>query len=375
MPKDKKVLYTISIAVFAVLLASFFINVQNSRLLTAFLISVLAVLTRIVVRKRTSSSINKREVLLLSSLFGILYVVLIEMTGLVFGFYKNPYFVNAKTLFTTVIPIAIIIVAGEIIRSTLIEQKSRLASIMAFLSCLLAELLAFSNLAGIVNFNLFMDMVGLTLFPAISANVYYHYISKNFGMFPNIAFRIISTLYVYFIPNVTAMEDALLACIKIFIPFVLLFIFSSLYSKRKKNAVKKESKLGVIATVLSVAFFASVAMLISCQFRFAAIVIATESMTGHINKGDVIVYEKYDDQKIKEGQVVVFLRDESKIVHRVVKIEKIGGEVRYTTKGDANEVEDDGYITDADIVGLTDVKISYIGYPTLWLRELLEGSN
>jgi signal peptidase len=112
-------------------------------------------------------------------------------------------------------------------------------------------------------------------------------------------------------------------------------------------------------------------MLISCQFRFGAVVIATESMTGEINKGDVIIYERYDDQTIKEGQVIVFLQDQNRIIHRVVKIENIGGEVRYFTKGDANYSLDDGYITDADIVGLTDVKIAYIGYPTLWLRKLI----
>ena len=37
--------------------------------------------------------------------------------------------------------------------------------------------------------------------------------------------------------------------------------------------------------------------------------------------------------------------------------------------------DDKNYITDADIVGLTDMKIAYVGFPTLWLRELLEGSD
>ena len=80
-------------------------------------------------------------------------------------------------------------------------------------------------------------------------------------------------------------------------------------------------------------------------------------------------------KKIKEGQVIVFLDNQTKIVHRVVRIERIGNEVRYITKGDANESEDFGYITDQDIVGLTDIKVAYIGYPTLWLRSLLENNN
>ena len=127
--------------------------------------------------------------------------------------------------------------------------------------------------------------------------------------------------------------------------------------------------------VVAVAVVVSTAMLISCQFRFGAMVIATESMTGEINKGDMIIYERYDGQTIKEGQVIVFLQYENKIIHRVIKIEHIGNEVRYYTKGDANKEQDQGYITDADIVGLTDIKVAYVGFPTLWLRELLDSSN
>ena len=155
----------------------------------------------------------------------------------------------------------------------------------------------------------------------------------------------------------------------------MLALISSLFEKKKKNAVQKGKKLSVIGTVIVIILIISGIMLISCQFRFGAIVIATESMTGEINKGDMIIYERYDGQTIKEGQVIVFQKNQNNIVHRVVEIEHIGGEVRYITKGDANDGVDLGYITDKDIVGLTDMKVAYIGFPTLWLRELLPSSN
>ena len=327
------------------------------------------------IKKRCSVSINKREVLLLSSVIGVIYAVLVQMSGIFFKFYKNPYFVNLKFFLTIIIPLTVIIVATELIRSILLAQKNSFANVIAFLSCVLAEILAFSNIAGITTFNRFMDLVGLTFFPAISANVYYHYVSKRFGSLPNIVFRLITTLYIYFIPTVSAISDALLACIKIFLPIIMLAIVSALFEKKKKNAIQKGKKLSVVSMLLATLIIVSTAMLISCQFRFGAIVIATESMTGEINKGDMIIYERYDGQTIKEGQVIVFLQYENKIIHRVIKIEHIGNEVRYYTKGDANEEQDQGYITDADIVGLTDMKIAYVGFPTLWLRELLEGSD
>ncbi len=375
MTKDKKVLYSISTLVFAVLLAALFVDFTSSKLLAAGLLLPLAILVRAVVKKRSSLSINKKEVILLCTIIGTLYVVLLQLSGLIFGFYKNPYFVSPMPIFTAILPLAVIVIATEVIRSTLLAQKDSFASVLAFLSCILAEVLSFSNLLSIISFNYFMDLVGITLFPTISANIYYHYASRRFGMIPNIVFRLITTLYIYFLPSVTAISDALFAFIKIFLPIVMLSLISSLFEKKKKNAVQKFKKLSVVGTVFVVLVMVAGMMLISCQFRFGAIVIATESMTGEINKGDMIIYERYDDQVIKEGQVIVFQKNQNNIVHRVVQIEYIDDEIRYITKGDANADIDIGYITDKNIVGVTEMKVSYIGFPTLWLRELLEGSN
>ena len=375
MNKDKKVLYTISIIAFAVLLVIFVVTARNSIIATAIAMALITPAVCFLIKKRSSLSINKREVLMLTTIVAALYVILMLIAGTFVTSYKNPYFVNVERLFELIIPSVIIIIASEIIRYVLLGQKNKFATIMSWLICVIAEVLMFSGIADFENFNHFMDLVGMTLFPAVSSNVYYHYISKRFGTLPNMSFRLICALYVYFIPVYSEIPSALHACIKILLPLVMLALTSALFEKKKRNAIVKGKKASLISMVVAVAVVVSTAMLISCQFRFGAIVIATESMTGEINKGDMIIYERYDGQTIKEGQVIVFLQYENKIIHRVIKIEHIGNEVRYYTKGDANKEQDQGYITDADIVGLTDIKVAYVGFPTLWLRELLDSSN
>lgn len=372
MNKDKKKLYIISFVAFALLLSALFVDLGNSKIVAVCILIPLTLITCLFVKRRRSLSINKKEVLLLSSIISVLYVVLYQMSGLALEFYENPYFVTTEKLLTVILPTAVIIVLTEIIRYVLLAQNDKVVSVITYLTCVTVEMVMFSNVAGITSFNRFMDLIGLTLLPAITANLYYHYVSKRYGMMPNIVFRLITTLYIYFIPMITSMPDSLTSCINIILPIVLLAFVSALFEKKKKNAQKKGKKLGVISTVLTVVIVVSVAMLISCQFRFGALVIATESMTGEINKGDMIIYERYDGQPIKEGQVIVFQDNESRVVHRVVEIANIGGEVRYYTKGDANEDYDEGYRLASDIVGLTDVKISFIGYPTLWLREIIQ---
>ena len=111
-------------------------------------------------------------------------------------------------------------------------------------------------------------------------------------------------------------------------------------------------------------------MLISNQFRYGALVIATPSMSGELNVGDIAIFEQYDDPTIVEGQVIVFEKDGAVVVHRVVDIQTINGRTRYYTKGDANEDLDAGFLYKTDIVGHVNYKIPYLGYPTLWFRSL-----
>ena len=149
-----------------------------------------------------------------------------------------------------------------------------------------------------------------------------------------------------------------------------------LYEKKRKYALGNTSRflriLSIILTICVLVIMIGTVMLISNQFKYGLLVIATESMTGEINKGDVVIFEDYENQSIKEGQVIVFERYGNMIVHRVVDIEIINGNARYYTKGDANEDRDSGFITDAEIRGVASKKIPFIGYPSLWVRQLFK---
>ena len=374
MSKDIKKLYLICSTIFAVLLAAIALDKFGGKIAVALAFVALAALVLLGIRKRASHSVQKREVLLVVLLIGAIFVIALQMSGFFFSFYENPYFINKnqRLWITRIIPSIVIIISGEIIRNILLAQKGWFASITSYFAGVMSEVLLFYQITQINSLYRFMDLIALTIFPAITANVYYHYASRRFGVVPNVVLRLITTLYIYFFATLSAMSDALLACVKLIFPLIMLAIVSSLFEKRKRNAVRKNKRLTVISVILTLVIVIPIAMLISCQFRFGALVIATESMTGEINKGDMIVYERYDKQTIGVGQVIVFLKDNSKIVHRVVEIKNIGGEIRYYTKGDANDDLDEGYRVQDDIVGLTDIKVAYVGYPTLWLRDTIK---
>ena len=370
MSKDKKILYTLSAALILVLLGALFLPAGSARVITALLLAAVAAAVFFLVKKRPILSINKNTVLLLMLAMGAVCLVLYYLTGVHFGFYKSSTPLSLRSFFENILPIATIIIAIEVIRYVLLAQKAKFTWVLAYVSGVLSEVLVFSSLSGITGFNHFMDAVGLTLLPAVTANILYNYLSKNYGVWPGTVYRLIMSLYAYILPVYPSTPDAIFSFAKLIVPLFIYLFISMLFAKGGKKHAKPETLAArIISMALSSIFMISIVMLISGEFRYRAVIIATESMTGEINKGDAIVYEEYGDQYIKEQDVIVYIKSKSKIVHRVVLIERINGENRYYTKGDANEDMDLGYITDADIEGVVLFKVPYLGYASIWLRD------
>ena len=369
---DKKRLYIFSASTLAVLLIAFLIPFDIAgRVITAIAFVFAAVIAYLFIKKRPILSMNKGQVLMVISLMAAVLLMLFYLSGLKFGFYKNPYGLKAQFFFPLFLPTVAVIVSSEIFRYILLAQEDKRAEVICYFACLVAELTVCSTAAvALSSFSSFMTLVAETMFPAVISNLLYQYIAKRYGYAPNIVLRSATSLYVYLIPIVPAMATSLLSFIRILLPIGIYLFIDSLYEKKVLLALGKKSKFAVPITILAVAIMLFVVMVVSNQFYIGAYVIATESMTGEINKGDVAVTTKYTDQPIAEGQVIAFEQSDRVVIHRVVKIEVINGQRRYYTKGDANEEIDTGFITSGNIVGLVNNKIPYIGYPTLWMRAL-----
>lgn len=371
---DKKRLYIFSISTLAVLLTAFLIPFDIAgRVISAIAFVFAAVIAHLFIKKRPILSMNKGQVLMLVSLLSAILLMLFYLSGLKFGFYNNPYGLKAQVFFPRFLPTVAVIVASEIFRYILLAQENKRVEVICYFACLAAELTVCSTAAvALSSFSNFMDLVADTMFPAIISGLLYQYMAKRYGYLPNIVLRAATSLYIYLIPIVPAMANSLLSFIRILLPIGIYIIIDSLYEKKILLALGKKNKLAVPITVLAVAIMLFVVMVVSNQFYIGSYVIATESMTGELNKGDVAISFKYTDQPISEGQVVAFEQNNRVVIHRVVKIEVINGQRRYYTKGDANEGVDSGFITDSNIVGLIDNKIPFLGYPTLWMRSLFE---
>lgn len=376
MNVDRKRIYIISSSILAVLLLALFAPMGSGRIIAAFVLLPSAILIPLFIKKRTALSINSHQVWLIISIIGLLYFVFYYVSAVYFGLTKTGYGLKSDIILEFIIPIAIVIIGTEIVRYVLCAQKDKWANAFAYLIALAADVLICATIPAMTNMATFMEVIGLTLFPGILYNLLYNYLSVRYGFVPIIIYKAFTVWAFYLIPYGSAISYSLISFINMLIPIAIFLFIDSLYERKRRYALGNTSKfwrvMSKVLTVIVIILMIATIMVISNQFYIGAYVIATDSMTGELNRGDVAIYERYEEQLIIEGQVIVFEQSGSVIVHRVVDIEIINGITRYYTKGDANEDRDAGYIFDSDIIGLVTYKLPLFGYPTLWVRSLFD---
>ena len=198
---DKRIIRISSASILAVLLTVLILPLSESgRIAAAVCLFPAAVLIPLFIKKRGILSINKGQILLIMTVIALVYVMLYYVTGLEFGFYKNPYKLTFDNFFKYVLPIATVITATEVIRFVFIAQNDKVTNALCYLSCVVSDILVCSNIPSVTSFNSFMDIVAGALFPAIISNLLYNYLSKRYGIFPNLVFKLLTTLHAYVVP-------------------------------------------------------------------------------------------------------------------------------------------------------------------------------
>ena len=371
MKTDRLKVYIIQFVLLAILSFALFVPNIFNRTITSILLLISSFTTMLFIKKKKVESIHAKKVTMLLVLFAVIYLIAFYLMGLYFDYYRAILTFNINTLINYIIPTAIIIISSEIIRNKLLAQNTKFTQIVTFIIMVLIDLMVYINIYTISGYDDIIEVIGFTLFASIACNLLYNYISNRYGINGNIIYRLITVLYVYIIPYIPNVYVFFRAILRIVYPYIIYQVLKYTFEDSKQIIANEDKRKSIICKVILTVVTIIMAMLISCQFKYGILVIGSGSMTGAINKGDSIFFEQYDKQeKIEIGQVIIFNKDEIKIVHRVVDIKKVNGETRYTTKGDANEYNDDGYITNEDIIGICKFRIAYVGYPSIWIRDI-----
>lgn len=379
MKKDKIKIFILEISLIVFLFfALFALNIFTRKIL-ALIIGIYAIIVSVFLKRRKISSINKKQVTILMVIFSMFYLGIFYLLGLHFGFVKAKIMLSLRTILDFILPLGVIIFASEWMRRIFLSHKLEikikskkidLSIIFTYISMVIIDLLIYTEVYNLKDLDDFLMMLGFVFFASLSCNLLYNYITNRHGIRGIIIFRLITVLYMYIIPVLPDVFVFFRTFLRMLYPYLIYLILEKLYSKNDYTYSRKEKKQEVIWNSVLIIVATLLVMLISCKFKYGIIVVGSESMTGTLNKGDAVIFEKYEDQIIEEGQVIIFNYKDIQTIHRVVEVKKVNGEYRYYTKGDANSRTDEDYRTIHDIYALVNLRVKYIGYPTLWVRDI-----
>lgn len=302
------------------------------------------------------------------------YFLLYYILGIVVSFAKTSNYLSLNGIIYVILPGIIIIFFEEILRY-MILRKSEGSRLLLFTTCVffiifdLIRMLNFETLTS--THNIFL-LIALTLLPAISRNTFASYVSYKAGYKPVLFYMIVMNTYKYFVPFIPNPNEYIYSIIELVVPMIFLYKIYVYFKREQDEKISREyNKNRIGSLILPSLLVAFLVYITSGYFYYHAIVIASGSMTPNILKGDVVVIEKIKNKKdIELGTVIAYRYDQRIIVHRLVKKINVSEGIYYYTKGDANNEVDNYKITEDMIIGVVNLRIPYIGYPTVWLNEL-----
>ena len=371
MKSEKIKIYVIEIALIIFFLLAMIFNKVITRQILAIVLLVFMGITTLLIKTYKTDLTNKRQIILLLTGIGVIYVAVLYLIGIFAGFYNATVKLSLWSIWKYIIPYIVIIISSEMIRKKIVLKEDKISKIIILVIMVMLDVILTTNIYNLNTAKDYFTLVSFVIFASIANNLLFNYIEIQYrNAKAIIIYRIITTLYVYVFPIIPDLYIFLESIIKMVVPYIIYIILENVYSKQKLVVTietrKKERIISTIVCIITVI----IVMLISCKFKYGVLVIGSGSMTGTINKGDIILYEKYKNtDDIKVGNIIVFYEDDIKVIHRIIDQKLMGEETRYYTKGDANQKQDEGYRETKDIIGQVKARIPYMGWFTLWIND------
>ena len=371
MKSEKIKIYVIEIALIIFFLLAMIFNKVITRQILAIVLLVFMGITTLLIKTYKMDLTNKRQIILLLTGIGVIYVAVLYLIGIFAGFYNATVKLSLWSIWKYIIPYIVIIISSEMIRKKIVLKEDKISKIIILVIMVVLDVILTTNIYNLNTAKDYFTLVSFVIFASIANNLLFNYIEIQYrNAKAIIIYRIITTVYVYVFPIIPDLYIFLESIIKMVVPYIIYIILENVYSKQKLVVTietrKKERIISTIVCIITVI----IVMLISCKFKYGVLVIGSGSMTGTINKGDIILYEKYKNtDDIKVGNIIVFYEDDIKVIHRIIDHKLMGEETRYYTKGDANQKQDEGYRETKDIIGQVKARIPYMGWFTLWIND------
>lgn len=300
------------------------------------------------------------------------YFIVIYLLGIYFGFSKIVFSLKPASILNNIFAPIITFVFLEIFRYIIINNnRDKVRNI--YLYSILIGLLELSVTTKYLPFGSFeaaYKTIADFIIPIVIKQFAFGYLGYYGGLKPLMLYRVVIVLYTYVVPIHPNFGPALVCMSNILLPLFILMKTNEVIdeeNKEKEKITKNNNTFWYIgSTVVIVVLF----LFVTGVLPIGMTAIASDSMHPAFDKGSAVITLKVKQEELKKGDIISFYKDNKVIIHRIDSIVEEEGEIRYITKGDANNVADDGYILYDQIKNKIVLSIPLIGYPSLIVGEV-----
>ena len=303
----------------------------------------------------------------------IVYLIIFYLFGLIVGYNRLPYNHSVLGITKNLCLYALIIFPQEYIRQALINRSGK----KRYLLIIITAIFACVNIINLTNGFVINDITDIfklvytIMIAETTKSILLTYLTYKSDFIPSFVYAFVLQVIIYIIPITPDLNWFLDGTFKLLLPFIVYILCSSFYAKRELLKSRKKQMYFTLTPLLIIII--PIIILVSGVFKYQIIAIGSNSMHPTYKRGDAVVFEKLENKEmLEEKDIIVFEKDGVIVLHRIIKIEYTeAGNRKYITKGDNNNIADEGFITDEDIIGVYKFKIYKIGYPSVWLQELI----
>ena len=367
-------LYLIEIILFIFIIISNRVNQNNNLLVITLLFLMMAIFMAIKYGVMKDNNYTKGNVVRVVIATLLAFLLIIFFFGFFMGFSRNAIYFTWSNIFNYLLLDVVLVISEELIRYIIARngQKNKKPLIIYTLILIILDIVMQIKGYNLHSREMIFIFVCVVIVPAIAKQTLCSYLTYKVSYLPGMVYRIVPLFYAFFTPLIPNVGNYINSVVHVLMPYTVYFFSRKTINYKEKGAIySKRASRWIVMVPIAIFAFVMIS-LITGLFKYKILAIGSNSMVPAFYKGDAVIYEKIEPSKLRNGEVIAFNRNGIVVTHRIHSMKKNGDQVIIVTKGDANNTPDNIKITNQAVLGKVKYVVKYIGYPTIWVREVID---
>ena len=262
MKNDKRLIILEIIFVIIMIVAMFFNKIVTRQIL-AIILLIYAILNKVLVKNDKISYANSRNFTIMLTIIGLVYVGFLYFLGLFTGFYHSTVQLTFWSIINYIIPFIIIIISSEIIRKNILLREYKISKYIIVIAMIMLDIVINTNIYNLSTVNDYFTLISFIVISSIANNIFFNYSVKKFrNATAIIIYKIITTLYMYFIPITPDIYIFLESVFKLILPYIMYVIVESFFGKKDEMISTKHQRRDTIILIISIIIVVLIILLV-----------------------------------------------------------------------------------------------------------------